>query len=186
MRPAARRSIYVAVSLPKARTSDDTSVSMSNQFGQVSDEAVTAQDVKLGEVADPVKSGKEATCDEAAEEAHFENEPDAAFSTQENILDAKTKVVEIFNQLNIKLGSGNAYTLLAYGSSATLALWISSAIVNAIDSIPLFPKVMELVGLIFTIWFSYRYVIFKEVGRAVHVCLVCLEMKTLDLDLMFL
>ncbi|KAG7991134.1 hypothetical protein I3843_02G060200 [Carya illinoinensis] len=39
------------------------------------------------------------------------------------------------------------------------ALWFASAIVGAIDSIPL---LMEVVGLGYTLWFSYCYLIFKK------------------------
>ena len=35
-------------------------------------------------------------------------------------------------------------------------------VVGAINAIPLLPKVMELVGLGYSAWFVYRYVLFKE------------------------
>ncbi|XP_058088116.1 protein CURVATURE THYLAKOID 1D, chloroplastic-like isoform X2 [Magnolia sinica] len=129
--------IYIAASMPRATTSDETSTSTSKQFEQVPDEATTAQEVQF----------------EAA---------DASKTTEETPMDVRTQVIEFLNQLNTKLSSGDAYTLLGYGSGASVALWISSALVGAIDSIPLLPKVLEIIGLGFTIWFSYRYVIFKK------------------------
>ncbi|RWV95011.1 hypothetical protein GW17_00042401 [Ensete ventricosum] len=56
----------------------------------------------------------------------------------------------------------DTYTILFYGAGTLVALLILSAIISSIDSIPLFSKVMEVVGLGFTVWFSFRYLIFKE------------------------
>ncbi|KVI08671.1 hypothetical protein Ccrd_012962 [Cynara cardunculus var. scolymus] len=50
--------------------------------------------------------------------------------------------------------------LLSVGGIA--ALWLTASIVGAIDNIPLFPKLMEVVGLGYTIWFSSRYLLFKR------------------------
>ncbi|ERN02903.1 protein CURVATURE THYLAKOID 1D, chloroplastic [Amborella trichopoda] len=69
---------------------------------------------------------------------------------------------ELLDAFNLKLDSENTYSIFLYGGGALLALWISSVIVRALDSIPLFPQVMEVVGLGFTAWFSYRYLIFKK------------------------
>lgn len=56
----------------------------------------------------------------------------------------------------------NKPTVLIYGGGALLALWISSIIVAAINSVPLLPKLMELIGLGYTGWFVYRYLLFKS------------------------
>ncbi|KAJ9177528.1 hypothetical protein P3X46_012739 [Hevea brasiliensis] len=66
------------------------------------------------------------------------------------------------DNLNIKFDSEDTYSILLYGGGALLALWLASAIVGAIDSIPLFPKLMEVVGLGYTIWFTTRYLLFKK------------------------
>uniref|UniRef100_K3Y2G8 Cyanobacterial aminoacyl-tRNA synthetase CAAD domain-containing protein n=1 Tax=Setaria italica TaxID=4555 RepID=K3Y2G8_SETIT len=50
----------------------------------------------------------------------------------------------------------------ALGSKCFLCWWILSAIVSALDSIPLLPKILEIVGLEYTIWFGTRYLPFKE------------------------
>ncbi|KAL3342190.1 hypothetical protein AABB24_026292 [Solanum stoloniferum] len=55
-------------------------------------------------------------------------------------------------------------TVFVYGGSAILGLWLSSIIVDALDSIPLLPKFLELVGLGYFGWFVYRYLLFKS-GR---------------------
>ena len=40
-------------------------------------------------------------------------------------------------------------------------VWLSGTVVGA-NSIPVLPKVMELVGLGYSSWFVYRYVLFKD------------------------
>ncbi|KAL5205338.1 hypothetical protein ABZP36_033547 [Zizania latifolia] len=68
----------------------------------------------------------------------------------------------VLNQIGVELDSENSYTALVYGTSALVAIWISSIVVSALDSVPLVPQVMEVVGLGFTVWFTSRYLIFKE------------------------
>ena len=52
--------------------------------------------------------------------------------------------------------------MITYAAGATAALWLSSTLVGAIKVVPLLPKVMELVGLGYSTWFVYRYVLFKD------------------------
>jgi len=61
-------------------------------------------------------------------------------------------------QLNIEVTP----TLILTGSAAFVALWILSSVVAAIDSVPLLPKLLELVGTGYSIWFIARYLLFKE------------------------
>ncbi|WOK96166.1 hypothetical protein Cni_G04873 [Canna indica] len=56
----------------------------------------------------------------------------------------------------------NKSTVFLYGGGAIVALWLSSIVVGAVNSVPLLPKIMELVGLGYTGWFVYRYLLFKE------------------------
>ncbi|RDY06659.1 Protein CURVATURE THYLAKOID 1A, chloroplastic [Mucuna pruriens] len=56
----------------------------------------------------------------------------------------------------------NKSTVLLYGGGAIVAVWLSSILVSAINSVPLLPKIMELVGLGYTGWFVYRYLLFKS------------------------
>ncbi|KAI8469126.1 MAG: CAAD domains of cyanobacterial aminoacyl-tRNA synthetase-domain-containing protein [Monoraphidium minutum] len=56
----------------------------------------------------------------------------------------------------------NKTGVLAYAGGAVALLWLSSTIVSAIDHIPLVPKLMELVGLGYTAWFVYRYLLFQS------------------------
>ena len=71
-------------------------------------------------------------------------------------------VGDFLNNLDVKLDFDDNYSIILYGAGALLALWISAAVIGAIDSLPLFPKVMEVVGVGYTVWFSYRYLVFKK------------------------
>ena len=74
------------------------------------------------------------------------------FDTQEFVKNVSDKWDQTENK-------GQVITLVA---GATAALWVSSSVVGAINYIPLLPKVMELVGLGYSAWFVYRYVLFKD------------------------
>ncbi|CAN1169671.1 Protein CURVATURE THYLAKOID 1D, chloroplastic [Linum perenne] len=69
---------------------------------------------------------------------------------------------ELLSDLNLKFDSEDTVSLVIYGSGALLAIWLLSAVVNAVDSIPLFPKLMEVVGLGYSAWFTTRYLLFKK------------------------
>ncbi|XP_004494779.1 protein CURVATURE THYLAKOID 1A, chloroplastic [Cicer arietinum] len=70
---------------------------------------------------------------------------------------------ELFSDLKEKWdGVENKSTVLVYGGGALVAVWLSSILVGAINSVPLLPKIMELVGLGYTGWFVYRYLLFKS------------------------
>ena len=70
---------------------------------------------------------------------------------------------EVFTDLKEKWDAlENKSTVLLYGGGAIVAIWLSSILVSAINSVPLLPKIMELVGLGYTGWFVYRYLLFKS------------------------
>ncbi|KAK1376686.1 hypothetical protein POM88_032879 [Heracleum sosnowskyi] len=56
----------------------------------------------------------------------------------------------------------NKSIVLLYGGGALVGVWLSATLVGAINSITLLPKIMELVGLRYTGWFVYRYLLFKS------------------------
>ncbi|BFG35569.1 hypothetical protein CerSpe_218430 [Prunus speciosa] len=97
-------------------------------------------------------------------------------------VDGQTKISEFFNKLDIKLDSDDTYAVLIYGGGALFALWLASAVVGAIDSIPLFPKLLEVVGLGYTIWFSTRYLIFKENREELFAKIQVLKQQVLGSD----
>ncbi|KAL6982032.1 Protein CURVATURE THYLAKOID 1A, chloroplastic [Sarracenia purpurea var. burkii] len=70
---------------------------------------------------------------------------------------------EIFSDLKEKWDAvENKSTVLLYGGGAIVAVWLSSIVVGAVNSVPLLPKILELVGLGYTGWFVYRYLLFKQ------------------------
>ncbi|KAL6220159.1 hypothetical protein ACLB2K_007916 [Fragaria x ananassa] len=76
--------------------------------------------------------------------------------------EGQSQISELLENFNLKLDNDDSYVFLLYSGGALVTLWLASAIIGAIDSIPLFPKLMEVVGLAYTIWFSSRYLIFKK------------------------
>ncbi|KAJ9681293.1 hypothetical protein PVL29_020256 [Vitis rotundifolia] len=82
-----------------------------------------------------------------------------ASSSEETSLNTE----ELFTDLKGKWDAlENKSTVLLYGGGAIVAVWLSSVVVGAINSVPLVPKIMELVGLGYTAWFVYRYLLFKS------------------------
>ncbi|PIN00053.1 hypothetical protein CDL12_27445 [Handroanthus impetiginosus] len=51
--------------------------------------------------------------------------------------------------------------VLLYRGGRIVAVWLASIVISAINSIPLLPKMMEFVGLGYTGWFVYWYLLFK-------------------------
>mmetsp|Transcript_14023 Transcript_14023/g.23823 ORF Transcript_14023/g.23823 Transcript_14023/m.23823 type:complete len:157 (+) Transcript_14023:131-601(+) len=56
----------------------------------------------------------------------------------------------------------NKSGVAVYAGGAVVLLWFSSTIIGAINNVPILPKIMELVGLGYTGWFVYRYLLFKS------------------------
>ncbi|XP_051132595.1 protein CURVATURE THYLAKOID 1A, chloroplastic-like [Andrographis paniculata] len=82
-----------------------------------------------------------------------------ASSSDETSLDSS----ELLTDLKEKWDAvENKTTVIIYGGGALVALWLAAVIVNAINSVPLLPKLLELVGLGYTGWFVYRYLLFKS------------------------
>ncbi|KAK4742739.1 hypothetical protein SAY87_000740 [Trapa incisa] len=70
---------------------------------------------------------------------------------------------ELFTDLKEKWDAvENKSTIILYGGGAIVAVWLSSVVVGAVNSVPLLPKLMELVGLGYTGWFVYRYLLFTS------------------------
>ncbi|XP_057533666.1 protein CURVATURE THYLAKOID 1A, chloroplastic [Amaranthus tricolor] len=93
------------------------------------------------------------------ESSRFSSLQVKASSTEESSVDAN----ELFDDLKEKWDKlENKSTVIIYGGGAIVAIWLSSILVGAINSIPLLPKIMELVGLGYTGWFVYRYLLFKS------------------------
>ncbi|KAI7725555.1 hypothetical protein M8C21_019919, partial [Ambrosia artemisiifolia] len=81
---------------------------------------------------------------------------------------------DFLNKLKVELDPENSLSIALLGVGGITALWLTTSIVGAIDHIPLFPKLMELVGLGYTIWFSTRYLLFKVCNRDCFVSFLCM------------
>ncbi|GJP31217.1 hypothetical protein CLOM_g10107 [Closterium sp. NIES-68] len=71
-------------------------------------------------------------------------------------------------------------TVVIYGGGALVALWLSSTIVSAVNSIPLLPKFLELVGTVYSGWFIYRYLLFKSSRKELSLLIDDLKAKITD------
>ncbi|XWS29583.1 hypothetical protein CRYUN_Cryun24cG0041400 [Craigia yunnanensis] len=130
------RVLYFNNPLPKATTSEETSsTDPTRYFGEDRGGVATLEEVSVVPPEEP---------------------------KEESAADEESQMLELLEKLYIKLDSEDAYSIILYGSGAVVALWLASAVVGAIDSIPLFPKLMEVVGLGYTFWFSSRYLLFKK------------------------
>ncbi|KAJ0040064.1 hypothetical protein Pint_27660 [Pistacia integerrima] len=136
------RTLYYTNPSPRAINSEETSSGSNQYFSDKRDVVATVEDVQ------PVE--KRVYTESVTTEVPKEESP----------VDEQTN--ELLDNLNIKFDSEDAYSVILYGSGALLAVWLASAIVSAVDSIPLLPKLLEVVGLGYTIWFSTRYLLFKK------------------------
>ncbi|KAI3764369.1 hypothetical protein L2E82_14376 [Cichorium intybus] len=70
---------------------------------------------------------------------------------------------ELFTDLKAKWDAvENKPTVIIYGGGGVVAIWLSSVIIGAINKFPLLPNIMELVGVGYTGWFIYRYLLFES------------------------
>ncbi|KAL4388253.1 hypothetical protein GQ457_09G006670 [Hibiscus cannabinus] len=51
--------------------------------------------------------------------------------------------------------------LVGLGFAAIVALWTSTNVISAVDKLPIIPVVFEIIGILFSTWFVYRYLLFK-------------------------
>lgn len=52
--------------------------------------------------------------------------------------------------------------IAGYAVGAVVVLTVLRAVVSAVDSLPFLPGALELIGLGYSAWFVWRYVLFKE------------------------
>ena len=57
--------------------------------------------------------------------------------------------------------SEDRVALIGLGFAGVVGFWAAINIVAAIDKLPVFPSLFELIGLLFSSWFTYRYLLFK-------------------------
>nr|XP_043614645.1 protein CURVATURE THYLAKOID 1A, chloroplastic-like [Erigeron canadensis] len=77
-----------------------------------------------------------------------------------------SQVGEVFSGLKEKWDAlENKPMVVIYGGGAAVGVWLSATIIDAINGVPVIPKFMELVGLGYTGWFIYRYLLFKSTRK---------------------
>lgn len=87
-------------------------------------------------------------------------------SEESSASDFSKHLQETFEELKAKYDSlENKSTVWIYGGGTLVALWLSSIIIGAVNNVPLLPKILELVGLGYSGWFVYRYILFKSSRR---------------------
>ncbi|XP_028769400.1 protein CURVATURE THYLAKOID 1D, chloroplastic-like [Neltuma alba] len=134
--------IYVS---PRAKVSDETSGGPSQFVDEKPDRAIIVEDVKT------------------TENNAFSGNVASEETKEESPVDELVQPFDFAEKLeNIKFDIDDTGSILLYGGGAVIALWLTSAVVGAIDSIPLIPKLLEVVGLAYTLWFTYRYLLFKK------------------------
>ncbi|CAN4085812.1 unnamed protein product [Withania somnifera] len=86
-------------------------------------------------------------------------------SEEEEMSESVARIRKVFSDVKDKWdGLEKKPTVFLYGGSTILGLWFSSIVADSLDSIPLLPKFLELVGFGYFGWFIYRYLLFKS-GR---------------------
>ncbi|PSS17930.1 Protein CURVATURE THYLAKOID 1C like [Actinidia chinensis var. chinensis] len=62
---------------------------------------------------------------------------------------------------NVWENSEDRFALIGLGFTSIVAIWASANLITAIDKLPIIPSAFEFVGILFSSWFIYRYLIFK-------------------------
>jgi len=75
--------------------------------------------------------------------------------TSAAVNDALKSVQEWWEKTDDKLAIGSL------GFAGLVALWASAGLIGALDRLPLIPDFFEIVGILFSGWFVYRYLLFK-------------------------
>ncbi|GMH15972.1 hypothetical protein Nepgr_017813 [Nepenthes gracilis] len=57
--------------------------------------------------------------------------------------------------------SEDRVALIGLGFAGIVAIWASANLISAIDKLPVVPSSLEFIGILFSSWFTYRYLLFK-------------------------
>eukprot|EP00475_Leptophrys_vorax_P021992 TRINITY_DN2989_c0_g1_i1.p1 TRINITY_DN2989_c0_g1~~TRINITY_DN2989_c0_g1_i1.p1 ORF type:complete len:160 (-),score=12.39 TRINITY_DN2989_c0_g1_i1:369-848(-) len=94
-------------------------------------------------------------------------------ASSEELGGTQKQILEAFSGVKAKWETvENKPTVLLYTGGAVLTLWITSAVIGAIDRLPLLPDFLKLIGTVYSGWFVYRYLLFeasrKELGDLIN------------------
>jgi hypothetical protein len=84
---------------------------------------------------------------------------DGTTDPNEKIKEYTDKIVKAWDDIDDKP------TFLLYSGVAVFALVVASNVLNALDRVPLIPGTLKFVGIVYSGWFTYKYLLFAE-GRA--------------------
>ncbi|KAG6792351.1 hypothetical protein POTOM_001496 [Populus tomentosa] len=62
---------------------------------------------------------------------------------------------------NIWDDSEDRLALVGLGFAALVAVWASANVITAVDKLPVIPSALEFVGILYSSWFVYRYLLLK-------------------------
>ena len=83
---------------------------------------------------------------------------DGSTDPNEKIKEYTDKVVKAWDDIDDKP------TFLLYSGVAVFALVVASNVLSALDRVPLIPGTLKFVGIVYTGWFTFKYLLFSE-GR---------------------
>ncbi|KAF1875263.1 hypothetical protein Lal_00007879 [Lupinus albus] len=161
------RSICLRNVLSKATTSEDSSSEASQFVDEKRDNAIVLDDVEAVD-----KKGFNGI--NPKQELPVVEQEGLPLNVLDNLNIKLFPMVDILMPCNALFLSGTGFLFVAsfdvddtgsivlYAGGFVVALWLTSAVIGAIDSIPLFPKLLEAVGLGYTVWFTSRYLLFKK------------------------
>ncbi|XP_031277771.1 protein CURVATURE THYLAKOID 1C, chloroplastic isoform X2 [Pistacia vera] len=75
--------------------------------------------------------------------------------------DSSSSLTIVKSVQNVWDNSEDRLGLIGLGFAAIVGVWASVNLVTAIDKVPLIPNVLEFIGILFSTWFVYRYLLFK-------------------------
>lgn len=80
------------------------------------------------------------------------------------------QIVDFLDQLPVYLGSffdKNKQALLTLGLilSAIVTVKVAIAVLDAINGVPLLASIFEMIGIVYAIWFTFRYLIKAETRK---------------------
>ncbi|RZC50311.1 hypothetical protein C5167_018733 [Papaver somniferum] len=73
--------------------------------------------------------------------------------------DSSPSIVEFVQ--NSWSNSEDRIAIVGLGFAGVVGFWASANVVSAVDKIPVLPSTLEFIGILFTWWFTYRYLLFK-------------------------
>ncbi|KAI3945219.1 hypothetical protein MKX01_034980 [Papaver californicum] len=57
--------------------------------------------------------------------------------------------------------SEDRIAIVGLGFAGIVGFWALTNVVSAIDNLPILPSTLEFIGILFSWWFTYRYLLFK-------------------------